>query len=56
MCLQTAKEKQKKEGKNVRMDKERVTDKLFEAFEKHQYYKLTDLASVTNQPAVSYVE
>lgn len=40
----------KRDNKSVRMDKNALTDILFQAFEKHQYYKLTDLARVTSQP------
>lgn len=43
----------KKEGKNVRLDKQAVLDLLFQAFEKHQFYKLVDLARVTAQPPVN---
>ncbi|XP_071495846.1 general transcription factor IIF subunit 2-like [Diadema setosum] len=44
-------EKKKKEmGKKPRMEKEKVMDILFSAFEKHQYYQLKDLSKITEQP------
>ena len=43
----------KEEGKRMRMDKEVVMDKLFSVFEKHQYYNISDLVRLTNQPIVS---
>lgn len=43
-------DRSKKDNKNIRLDKNVVLDILFQAFEKHQYYKLTDLARVTAQP------
>lgn len=46
-------QKKKSEGKKARDDKDSVADKLFSAFEKHQYYALKDLAKITNQPIVS---
>ena len=39
-------------GKKIRMNKDELQAKLFEAFEKHQYYTYRDLQSVTMQPAV----
>ena len=45
--------KLKEEGKRMRMDKEVVMDKLFSVFEKHQYYNISDLVRLTNQPIVS---
>ena len=30
-------------------------DKLFEIFEKHQYYNIQDLVRLTNQPIVSFL-
>uniref|UniRef100_A0A914WIH6 General transcription factor IIF subunit 2 n=1 Tax=Plectus sambesii TaxID=2011161 RepID=A0A914WIH6_9BILA len=46
-----AREKAKKEGiKAVRADKDKVVSMLFQAFEKHQYYRLIDLQKLTNQP------
>ena len=30
-----------------------VMDKLFSVFEKHQYYNISDLVRLTNQPIVS---
>lgn len=45
-------EKARKEmGKKSRDDKHVVTDKLFQLFEKHQYYSFTDLVKETRQPA-----
>ena len=43
----------KNEGKRLRDSKESVMEKLFAAFEKHQYYNVKDLVRVTNQPIVS---
>lgn len=48
-------EKKKAEGKKSRDDKAAVQDMLFNAFEKHQYYNLRDLAKITNQP-VGYLK
>lgn len=46
------KEKAKKEGvKAVRLERDEVVQLLFHAFEKHQYYRQTDLQKITNQPA-----
>ncbi|KAI1702156.1 transcription initiation factor IIF, beta subunit domain-containing protein [Ditylenchus destructor] len=46
------KEKAKKDGaKTVRGDRDVVTQAIFRAFEKHQYYRLTDLQKLTSQPA-----
>lgn len=43
--------KRKKEaGKRSREDKEIVMERLFKAFEKHQYYTIQDLEKVTEQP------
>jgi transcription initiation factor TFIIF subunit beta len=44
----------KNDGKRLRDSKESVMEKLFAAFEKHQYYNVKDLVRVTNQPIVSY--
>lgn len=41
--------------KRLREDKEKVMDILFNAFEKHQYYNVKDLVTITKQPIVSYV-
>lgn len=52
-----AREKAKKEGiKAVRADKDKVVSMLFQAFEKHQYYRLIDLQKLTNQPPVSFYD
>ena len=48
-------EKQKNEGKKFRDEKEKVHDKLFAAFEKHQYYNIKDLVNITKQP-VGYLK
>ncbi|MFH4984598.1 hypothetical protein AB6A40_011307 [Gnathostoma spinigerum] len=49
--IQIARERQKKEGaKTVRADKDVVRQAIFNAFEKHQYYRLIDLQKLTNQP------
>lgn len=45
-------EKKKAEGKKMRDDKNAVTDMLFAAFEKHQYYNIKDLVKITRQPIV----
>ncbi|XP_076435376.1 general transcription factor IIF subunit 2-like [Babylonia areolata] len=36
--------------KRSRLDKEKVMDMLFAAFEKHQYYNVKDLVGITKQP------
>lgn len=52
--LQIAYELRKKEeGKKTRDDASVVQLALFGAFEKHQYYNIKDLVSITNQPIVS---
>jgi len=48
-------QKKKTEGKKSRDDREKVTEMLFNAFEKHQYYSLKDLVRITNQP-VTYLK
>ena len=45
--------KKKEEGKKARMDKDKVKDLLFNAFERHQYYTFKDLVGITQQPTVS---
>ncbi|KAI6236999.1 General transcription factor IIF subunit 2 [Aphelenchoides besseyi] len=46
-----AKEKNKKENNRaVRVDRDILMKEIFQAFEKHQYYRLADLAKLTNQP------
>jgi len=45
-------ERKKSEGKKARVEKEKVMDMLFAAFEKHQYYNIKDLVKITNQPVV----
>lgn len=39
--------------KNIRVDRDKVLEMLFAAFEKHQYYNIRDLQKVTKQPMVS---
>ncbi|PIK40623.1 putative general transcription factor IIF subunit 2 isoform X1 [Apostichopus japonicus] len=39
------------EGKKARLDKDKVLDMLFKAFEKHQYYSFKDLVQITQQPS-----
>ena len=46
-------QKKKEEGKRTRMEKEQVVDVLLRAFEKHQYYNVKDLVTITKQPIVS---
>lgn len=48
-------QKLKNEGKRLRDSKDVVMEKLFAAFEKHQYYNVKDLVRVTNQPIVSLI-
>lgn len=49
-------EREKKEKvKNIRIDRDRVQDMLFNAFEKHQYYNIRDLVRITQQP-VTYLK
>ena len=45
--------KKKEAGKRPRLEKEKVMDILFSAFEKHQFYQLKDLSRITEQPVVS---
>ncbi|KAI6186631.1 General transcription factor IIF subunit 2 [Aphelenchoides besseyi] len=46
-----AKEKIKKDtNRAVRVDRDILMKEIFQAFEKHQYYRLADLAKLTNQP------
>lgn len=47
--------KKKSDGKKSRTDKTAVMDMLFNAFEKHQYYNIKDLVTITNQP-ISYLK
>ncbi|XP_076097115.1 general transcription factor IIF subunit 2-like isoform X2 [Mytilus galloprovincialis] len=48
-------QKLKNEGKRLRDSKDVVMEKLFAAFEKHQYYNVKDLVRVTNQP-ITYLK
>uniref|UniRef100_A0AC34FY16 General transcription factor IIF subunit 2 n=1 Tax=Panagrolaimus sp. ES5 TaxID=591445 RepID=A0AC34FY16_9BILA len=45
-------DKTKKEvgARTIRGSREQVMDRIFEAFEKHQYYRLTDLQTIIQQP------
>lgn len=45
-------ERKKYEGKKARDDKDAVMAMLFKAFEKHQYYNIKDLVTLTKQPIV----
>lgn len=47
--------KKKTDGKKSRTDKTAVLDMLFNAFEKHQFYNIKDLVTITNQP-ISYLK
>nr|XP_054771701.1 general transcription factor IIF subunit 2-like [Lytechinus pictus] len=42
--------KKKEEGKKPRLEKEKLMDILFSAFENHQFYQLKDLSRITQQP------
>lgn len=42
--------KKKEEGKKPRLEKEKVMDILFNAFENHQFYQLKDLSKISAQP------
>lgn len=44
--------RKKREGKNLRREREDVLQDLFKAFEKHQYYAFKDLLLLTKQPVV----
>ena len=48
-------QKKKSEGKKARDDKDKVVDILMDAFSKHQYYALKDLAKISKQPVVSII-
>lgn len=37
------------------MDKDQVMEVLLRAFEKHQYYNVKDLVTITKQPIVSLI-
>lgn len=43
-------QKKKEDAKRSRLDRDRVMDMLFAAFEKHQYYNVKDLVGITKQP------
>lgn len=42
--------KKKEEGKKPRLEKDKLMDILFSAFETHQFYQLKDLCRITQQP------
>ena len=44
--------RKRKKGKRAREDEDVVKALLFNAFERHQYYNLKDLISITKQPVV----
>ncbi|GAB1606421.1 general transcription factor IIF subunit 2-like [Argonauta hians] len=44
--------RKKGEGKNIRKDWNEVTEMLYSAFEKHQYYNVKDLVRITKQPII----
>nr|KAG5699075.1 hypothetical protein BaRGS_017758 [Batillaria attramentaria] len=44
------KRQKKEQEKRSRLDKDKVMDMLFAAFEKHQYYNVKDLVGITKQP------
>ncbi|CAD5223957.1 unnamed protein product [Bursaphelenchus okinawaensis] len=47
-----AKDRAKKDNvRSVRVERDIVLKELFQAFEKHQYYRLSDLQRITQQPA-----
>ena len=48
--------KKKEEGKRAREDEDVVKALLFSAFERHQYYNLKDLITITKQPVVRVAE
>ncbi|CDW57264.1 general transcription factor IIF subunit 2 [Trichuris trichiura] len=43
-------ERTKRVEKNIRLNRDDLRNLLFQAFEKHQYYRLVDLAKITQQP------
>lgn len=47
--------KKKEEGKKTRSDEHVVQDALYSAFEKHQFYNIRDLVSITKQP-IAYLK
>ncbi|EUB62625.1 General transcription factor IIF subunit 2 [Echinococcus granulosus] len=48
--------RKKREGKNLRREREDVLQDLFKAFEKHQYYAFKDLLLLTKQPVAYLTE
>ncbi|KAL5965609.1 General transcription factor IIF subunit 2 [Taenia solium] len=48
--------RKKREGKNLRREREDVLQDLFKAFEKHQYYAFKDLLLLTKQPVTYLTE
>jgi ribose 1,5-bisphosphokinase PhnN len=54
VCVQVQEEMKRKEmGRRPREERDIVKERLFGAFEKHQYYNVKDLVTLTNQPVVS---
>lgn len=51
-CMKEHELRKKNEGKNIRKEKNEVTDMLFSAFEQHQYYNVKDLIRITKQPII----
>lgn len=47
--------RRKEDQKRARLDKDKVLDMLFNAFEKHQYYNVKDLQTCTQQP-ITYLK
>ncbi|CAG0912451.1 unnamed protein product [Notodromas monacha] len=45
----------KAEGKKARGERDKVLESLFAAFEKHQYYNIKDLCTITQQP-ITYLK
>ena len=48
-------QRRKETGRRPRDDIDVVKERLFSAFEKHQYYNVKDLVNLTNQPVVSVI-
>ncbi|KAL5107339.1 General transcription factor IIF subunit 2 [Taenia crassiceps] len=48
--------RKKREGKNLRREREDVLQDIFKAFEKHQYYAFKDLLLLTKQPVTYLTE
>lgn len=55
VMFQIQNDRDRKDGKKVaRQDKDLVKEKVFAAFEHHQYFAIKDLCQITGQPYVSY--